>query len=203
MTCGVCYIAYGLPAQQAYSESKKSLLRHNDIDVTLCSELSPHIQDMPIRYDNVQRSRWAKVNLDIWSEYDYTLYLDADTKVNDSLLAGFDYLRDGWDIAISASANQGSRLLKHCSEQDKELTFKMVGSRDVLQYQAGVFFFRKSDAVKAFFKNWRSEWLKVKEQDQGALLRALAISPVSIMLLGNVWNSINGGIVSHLFGRAR
>jgi len=35
------------------------------------------------------------------------------------------------------------------------------------------------------------------------LLRALSISPISIMLLGNDWNSINGGLISHLFGRAR
>lgn len=203
MNCGACYIAYGPNAHNAMQESKKSLLKHNAIDVAICSDQSTHIADMPIRYDNVQRSRWAKVNLDLWSPFDYTLYLDADTKVNGDITAGFELLVNGWDVAISASENQYPRLLWHCSERDKEDTFKILGSREVLQYQAGVFFFRKSDAVKMLFENWRNEWLKYKEQDQGALLRALATSPVSIMLLGNDWNSINGGLISHLFGRAR
>lgn len=203
MNHGVCYIAYGHNALQAYTESRKSLLRHNDIDVSVCTENSPHIADMPISYNNVQRSRWAKVNLDIWSPFDYTLYLDADTQVNGSIMHGFELLDNGWDVAISASTNQGARLLWHCSEKDKEETFKMVGSRYVLQYQAGVFFFRKSEAVKTLFESWRKEWLKFKEQDQGALLRALTDSPVSIMLLGSQWNNPEYGIVTHLFGRAR
>jgi hypothetical protein len=203
MNQGVCYIAYGRNALQSYLESRKSLLKYNDLDISVCSDNSPHIQDMPIRYTNVQRSRWAKVNLDLWSPYDYTLYIDADTKVNGSIMSGFELLGEGWDVCISASSNQGARLLWHCSSQDKEATFEMCGSRDVLQYQAGVLFFRKSDAVKKLFENWRREWLKFKEQDQGAFIRALIQSPVSIMLLGTGWNSINGGLITHLFGKAR
>lgn len=203
MNCGVCYIAYGNNAHNALNESKGSLLKHNDLDIAVCSENTPHIQDMPIKYNNVQRSRWAKVNLDLWSPYEYTLYLDADTKVNGSIMSGFELLANGWDVAISASSNQGPRLLWHCSEQDKEATFEMTLAKDVLQYQAGVFFFAKNDRTKELFENWRKEWLRFKEQDQGALIRALIQSPVSIMLLGNTWNSINGGLISHLFGRAR
>jgi len=47
----------------------------------------------------------------------------------------------------------------------------------------------------------RAEWLRFRDQDQAALLRALAIAPVRAWLVGHPWNG--GALVDHRFGACR
>jgi len=70
----------------------------------------------------------------------------------------------------------------------------------ILSLQGGVFFFRKSPQAHAFFESWRQEWGRFGDQDQGAMLRAMALSPLRVWLLGRPWNG--GAVIGHLFGRA-
>jgi len=69
-----------------------------------------------------------------------------------------------------------------------------------LQLQGGMFFYHKERCTQ-FFKLWREEWKHWKQQDQGALVRALYKIPLRIYLLGYPWNG--GELIEHLFGRAR
>ena len=195
VTQGVCYVAVGERAVKACDASVASLRQQ-----------CPGVQVTRWQNDNayadpVQASRWAKVMMDQWSPYDHTLYLDADTIVRGDVTPGFRYLADGWDVAIASSTNQGERLLWHCSAEDKAETIARSCTQEILQLQAGVFFFRKSPAVAQMFAAWRAEWEQFKEQDQGALLRALVETPVRIWILGWPWNG--GAIVEHRFGVAR
>jgi hypothetical protein len=154
----------------------------------------------PPDYTNVQKSRWAKVNLDNWSPFDHALYLDADTRVRGDISLGFRVLDDGFDLVICPSIQQGNDSLHHVGADDKERTLSAIGYDDALQLQAGVFWFRKSDAMHALFQAWREEWLKFEEQDQGALMRALHKRPVKMWVLSNVWNG--GAVIDHRHGRA-
>lgn len=200
-TRGAVYIAYGSRALSEYWEASQSLKKHMpDLPIAMIGSDSAELGDMS-GFTDVQKSRWAKVNLDKLSPFDHTLYLDADTRVYGDLSAGFDILDRGWDMALVTSENQGARLLWHVSREDKEATLKKAGAYDVLQIQCGVMFFRKSIRIVQFFSVWRREWLRFRGQDQGAFLRALIEIPVRLWLLGKPWNG--GGIIAHLFGRAR
>lgn len=200
MTCGVIFVAYGPNACREALASAASL--RGQYPVTTVGEVfrGIHFDDQD------SRGRWAKLNLDSLSPYDFTLYLDADTRVKGDLSAGFDLLADGWDMAITASTNQPSRhgpdggqLLWHACNEERAATFMEVG--EVVQLQAGAFFFARNARVMDFFAVWRNEWQRWHFNDQAALLRALWRVPLKIWLLGRDYNG--GALVEHRFGAAR
>lgn len=144
-------------------------------------------------------ARWAKLNIDRLSPYDRTLYLDADTEVQDDVSPLFTILADGWDLVIAPSQRQGADMLGHLSAEDRQYTLDAV--RERLSLQAGMFGFRKCGAMTRLFETWRGEWQRFKDQDQGALLRALDQEPVRVWILGQDWNG--GRVIEHHFGMIR
>ena len=201
---GACYIAYGAAARCEVVESIRSFRRCHSLPVAVAGEKEnytpPPVEGWNV-FDDLQRSRWAKVTLDLWSPFDYTLYLDADTRVRGNLAAGFQMLEDGWDMAIAPSGRQEIGLLGHVQQGEREATLDELVNPLPLQLQAGMIFFRKNGATARLFRAWRREWLRWQEQDQAALLRALCREPARLWLLGRDWNE--GALVEHLFGRAR
>jgi len=147
-----------------------------------------------------QESRLAKTKLYYLSPYEKTIYLDADTRVYHSLDPIFDILDDGWDIVITPSENQGDDLLWHLKPDERQETVFDVGCNP-LQLQAGVFGFNRSGKVKRFFDLWQYEWLRYKDEDQGAFLRALYRNPLRVWLMGRPWNG--GAVIAHKFGNCR
>jgi len=204
---GAVYVVYGEPALDQARLSIQSLHQHRaDMPVTVIGDQwGESLCEQPFcvyvyHSERDQGGRWAKVNLDSLSPYELTLYLDADTRVREDLSSGFELLADGWDVAIVPSECQGQRMLWHVGMEDKATTLD-AWPCEPLQLQGGVFYFRKSAATATLFQIWREQWLMYEDQDQGALLRALAFSPVRVWLLGRPWNG--GALVSHLFGRAK
>ncbi len=141
--------------------------------------------------------RFAKVNLDLLSPYDYTLFLDADTRIYASLWSGFDALKRGWDLVMVASKPQTEECLGHLGKEERDLTLYELPPGP-LQLNTGVMWFQKSQAVQALFAEWRKQWTRWKQHDQGALLRALQKVPVKLWLLG--WPFNGGSIIGHRFG---
>jgi hypothetical protein len=185
---GVVYIAIGAKAQAEAKQSVMSLYRWNDLPVTVID-----------RFDNPGKgARWVKLHIDQLVEYDRILYLDADTRINGDVTSGFDLL-DNWDLAIAPSTNQDGKVFAHIRPGERLQTIKELYHLP-LQLQAGVMFFDRLRCAK-LFECWREEWQRWKDQDQAALLRALARRPVRIWLLGRAWNG--GELVEHLFGRTR
>lgn len=196
MTRGVCLIACGEKAEREARECIESLRKfHTWQCVTMSSGI-----DMPDGYDNIQKSRHAKVTLDQWSPFTDTLYLDADTRVQGDLSAGFDMLDDGFEMLITNSASQGRDNMWHVAPDEREATYEAWGCGDLLQLQGGVFWFRKCDNVTNFFEAWRREWFRWRQFDQAALLRALRVAPVKLHILGRPFNG--GSVVQHRHGRA-
>ena len=188
MTNGVIYIAIGNNAQSEAALSVKSLKRHNDLSVTVIDD-----------FDQAGKgARWAKLNIDQLVDYDRVLYLDADTRIHGDVTNGFKIL-DDWDMAITTSENQGVEVFRHVKSGERLQTIREVGYIP-LQLQAGVMFFHRQRCAK-LFETWRQEWQRWQDQDQAALARALSKQPVRVWLLGREWNG--GGLVEHLFGRAR
>jgi hypothetical protein len=63
-----------------------------------------------------------------------------------------------------------------------------VGTLYALQFNGGVWAFRRCPAMQRFFERWRREWEVHAQRDQGALIRALYMEPIKIWVLGNEWN---------------
>lgn len=202
MSLGVLYVAYGRKAKQEARFSVESLGRvHPTWPVTVITDNEPigwaPSQPWP---DSGTPGRWAKVNLDNLTPYDCTLFLDADTRVYGDLDVGFRLLRLGWDMVMVASKPQGGEMLGHLTDQERAVTLAECRI-DPLQLNTGVIWFRKSYRVKLLFREWRKQWERYKDKDQGALLRALEKRTAHIALLG--WPFNGGAVVGHRFGACR
>ena len=189
-TQGVVYVAIGSQAQIEAKKSIASLKRHNDLPVTIVDQ-----------FDNPGKgARWAKLNINRLVDYDRVLYLDADTRIHGNITGGFDIL-DNWDLALAPSCNQDTEVFRHIKTGERLQTIRELGYMP-LQLQAGVMFFHRKRCAK-LFETWREEWQRWKDQDQAALLRALAKCPIKIWILGYDWNHRDGQLIEHLFGRCR
>jgi hypothetical protein len=198
---GVVYVAFG---KRALVEADQSIrtLRKNWSAKGKIHVLKQALGNSPIGLSTGQQAHWAKTCTDLWSPFDFTLLLDADTRIKGSLSVGFLALRQGWDLVVVPSEPR-AEVLWHLSHEDKEATFLSTGLLRPLMLNTGVLFFAKTSRTKRFFECWRSEWLRFKGWDQGAFLRALRQAPTAIWLLGLPFNSVGGEVVDHLFGRAR
>lgn len=204
-TRGVCWVVYGEKAEQAVLRAQEALAYQCPALPTFIMRTSavdgPLNAALMAGFTPVQRSRFAKLTLLFWSPFEQTAYLDADTLVYQDITAGFDLLSDGWDMAMAPSQNQDEdNLLWHIGEDDKRLTLDTL-TYDPLQLQAGVMFVARNDRTAALFAAWREEWARFRNQDQGALLRALQRAPVKVWLLGRCWNG--GAVIGHRFGELR
>jgi hypothetical protein len=200
---GVCLIAYGIRANVEAQQCIASLRQHHSWPYVISSDVGGlgHVSLwQPDGYNDVQKSRWAKVTLDQWSPFDETLYLDADTRVQGDVSAGFDMLSDGFEMVMTPSQQQGQENMWHISHAEREYTYALYECGDVLQLQGGVFWFKRCAAIAELFFAWRVEWLKFTKFDQAALLRALRCAPVRLHLLGRPFNG--GAVVAHRYGKA-
>jgi len=198
---GVVYVAFG---KKALAEANQSIrtLRKNWTSKGKVHVLKQPLRSSPIGASVGQQAHWAKTCADLWSPFDYTLLLDADTRIRSSLSVGFRALRRGWDLVMVPSEPR-AEVLWHLSHEDKEATFVGTGLSRPLMLNTGVLFFAKTPRTAKLFACWRSEWLRFKGWDQGAFLRAASRAPAAIWLLGLPFNSFGGEVVDHLFGRAR
>lgn len=198
-SAGVVYVVYGNKAKAEAERSIQALRTHCDLPVSVIGERIQGTDRIAFPPHDAG-GRWAKVNLDKLTPYDLTLYLDADTRPLVDIRKGFEMLRAGWELVLTPSGNQDGEAFWHVSEEERRTTYEELGYVP-LQLQAGVMFLRACEAISKLFGAWRSEWLRWSGQDQAALVRALAKSPVRVWLLGRPWNG--GAVVAHHFGQAR
>jgi len=199
---GVVYVAFGQNAIRCAGYSIASLRRFHDWPITVLTDgriKAPGVEH--IGFDEpMWGARWAKLNINNSIRYDSYLYLDADTRVNGDLSAGWEILADGWDAAMSFSSQQGDRCLWHIDGEERAITYEELGNPLPLAMQGGMMFANR-ERVDGLFRCWQQEWYRYRTYDQAALLRALHRNPVRLWVLGRDWNG--GALVTHQFGRAR
>lgn len=197
MTKGIIYVAYGDKALAEAGMSIRALRQRHDhtMPIAVVSE-QPVEGARHIPFDDPRwGARWAKLNLDLLTPFEQTVYLDADTRPRAALTPLFDALSDGFELVIAPSAMQGDKALWHVDKQEREDTLDDFGFTP-LQLQAGVLAFRRCEAVTALFAAWREEWRG--GQDQAALLRALYRCPVKLWLMSS---TLSDHLVAHVWGR--
>ena len=193
MNEGVVFVVYGKPAQAAFKAATRGLGMFSP-----ALPITRHT-GMIRGYNNVENSRFAKVTLLDWSPYDLTLYMDADIVPKADVSQPFQFLKDGWDMVITASDNQGDEALWHLDTPDRDHTLISWGCIP-LQLQCGLMWIKRSPLMIRFFNRWKSEWMKYKGQDQGAFLRALNRIPIRLLVLDK---SYRDHLIRHNHGMAR
>ena len=203
---GVVYVAYGKPARDQVQLSAQSLVaQHPRLPFRVISDRPfkrvagfPAIQIIPYP-DTDPGARLVKLNVDSLSPFDHTAYIDADTRIQGNILWPFELLEAGWEMAIVPCRHQGEHANPHVNAEERTITFAEVG--DATALQGGVIYFRKTNAVHGLFAAWREEWARFEDQDQAALIRALAHNPVKMFLLGRAYNG--GRTIRHYYSYAR
>lgn len=194
---GVLYVAYGDPARRCAQGAIASFRQHMpDVPIALVSDSPLGCEDIYIEHkDEDIGGRSAKTQIDCLAprEWQYILYLDADTEV----IAPIDYLfqavEDGFDFVICKNPGKyhtSRQMIRSDNKDECDFTFTSIGSDELIQLNGGVFCYQRNDRTRAFFETWHSEWRRWGKRDQAALLRALFEHPMKMMVLGSEWNTI-------------
>ena len=204
---GVIYIVFGPKAVDQAEQSIKALRRHCPWPITAAGDYKPKgaTQYIPINRgadDMAASARAAKTSLYVWSPYEQTLYLDADTRPQQSLEAGWGALDRGWDLAAAPSLDPEFERL---GADERGRLILTLGAGYPVPLNSGVMFFRRSDRLASFWREWAAEWGRYRGRDQGAMLLALERAKPRVWLLGQPWNDrpdSAGAIIAHYFGAA-
>jgi hypothetical protein len=193
---GSVIVAIGEPALREAKQAKASLLRLGFTDAQVRI-----VDDGLVDGDRVARSRWLKLNVLDRAPWDHVLYMDADCRAQTpGLEVGFTALRDGVDLVLVPSYNQGPNSFWHCLPEDREAAW--AEAPKVPQFGCGVMFIARNPRTLALFEVWREEWARFKSLDQAAFVRALVRAPVRLLLLGPQWNGggKDGVVIAHHWG---
>ena len=195
--CGIYLVAFGTPARKCANRCIRACKRQMpDVPVALCSTVPLKAgEDVFIEWpDKDIGGRTAKLAAyeNAPAEWDYVLYLDADTEPVEDISFIFETLSKGWELVICrdmAKYAVARFMLRADNREEAEVTWELMGTDQVLQYNGGVFAFRRCERTKEFFTLWQTEWQRWAARDQGALLRALYTFPMKLFVLSNEWNA--------------
>jgi len=194
---GVMYFAYGKPARDCAVDALASWHKHmSPLPAALVSDKPLKVEDRFIQFpDHDIGARWAKTKIyDLAPpEWEYVMYLDADTEVVADIRFLFKVLADGWELVICKNPDKyhtTRRMVRPDNQDECALTFEAMGTDDALQWNGGVFAFRRCPRTEAFFKAWHEAWQQYGKRDQAALLRAMWRYPLRVYTLGNEWNTV-------------
>jgi len=193
---GIYCVAFGDPARESCKRMMESVKKYMpDIPIALCAAKAIGPEDvLIIEPDSDIGGRRAKLRAYELSpaEWETVLYLDADTEVVAPIYQYFEWVEDGWEMAICKDIYPND-VLGHIRSKvhpsEARATEKITGTWDVLQLNGGAWSFRRCAETEEFFLAWRREWERWAQRDQGALIRAMYTHPLRILLLGNEWNT--------------
>ena len=193
---GIYTVAFGTPARRCAKACVSSIREHMPgLPVALAGaaplKVEDHFLKMPDTDIGGRRGKLA-VYKAAPKEWEYVLYLDADTELQGPVNFLFELLEAGWEAVICkdmAKFAEVRAMIRPDNQAEYEETIALLGSEDLLQYNGGVFAFRRTPRIERLFTLWNQEWEKYGARDQGALLRALYRQPVRLFVLPNLWNA--------------
>jgi hypothetical protein len=193
---GIYMVAFGGPSRQCAKEAIAGLKQTMpQLPIALCSDTPLGAgEDVFVQQDDTDiGGRRAKLR--IWelapAAWQYVLYIDADTECKAPITHYLDLLQMGWEFVICKDVHKRDLMFDYLRPNNKleyEQTIKILGTGEALQFNGGVWAFRRCDRTKTFFANWLREWDLYAGRDQGALARALYSIPLRMFVLGNEWN---------------
>lgn len=193
---GLYVVAFGSPSRKMARDCITSFKEHMPLPVALASDKPLGEEDIFVEQEEHDiGARWSKTKIfDLApAEWEYVMYLDADTETVADVGFIFDLLQDGWEFVICknpAKYHTTRRMVRPDNKPECEETYYVMGHEDMLQLNGGVFGFRRNERTRRFFYEWHREWNRYGARDQAALLRALWTVPLRVYVLGNEWNTI-------------
>jgi hypothetical protein len=195
---GMYCVAYGDPARKC---AKHMMLSFREfmpagIEIALASTKPIGVEDHFVQVDDVDiGGRHAKTQIydRVPDDWQYVLYLDADTELIADVSFLYQVLIDGWDMVICKNPGKyhtARKMTRSDNRDECEYTFGKLGTDELIQLNGGVFGFQRNQRTAAFFRAWHSEWNRWGKRDQAALLRALFANPLKLYVLGNEFNTI-------------
>ena len=191
--CGCIYVAFGYEYLMLATYSVTTLKRHTpDLAITL-------VTNVPIRtifhegaplfeniiYEDVEQNsnRLSKLEVDLYSPYEKTLYLDCDTEIRADVAPMFGLL-DMYEFAARIFPDGTNQLVE---------VFDGIKAPELglSVWNGGVFFFRKCHQTNEFFDRWRDNFHSMGfGTDQPALMRTLYNMPdLRLLILSSYWNA--------------
>lgn len=192
---GVFYVAYGDPARLCAKRAMATFKQHMPLPVALAADSPIGGEDVLVKHaDTDTGARAVKTQIYDLAPADwlYVLYLDADTEVVADISFLYDVLADGWELVICKNPSRfhtTRNMVRPNNKQECQQTFEAMGSDDMIQWNGGVFAFRRCARTEVFFRAWHAEWNKWASRDQAALLRAMWKHPLRVYTLGAEWNT--------------
>lgn len=197
---GIYYVAYGEPAKECFIRALRSVRKFFP-DLPVCLVSDKRVKTVEnyqfIKYpDNDIGARKNKTLVYELApkEWEYVLYLDSDTEViSEDIKLFFELLSDGFEFVICTNPEQYI-LAKDMERPDnkEEMTElkHLLGTDELLQYNGGVFAFRRCETTDKLLNGWSKEWSKYGKRDQAALDRVLYSMSVRVYTLGVEWNTV-------------
>lgn len=197
---GVYYVAYGQPAKECFKRALKSVRQFlPEVEVCLVSDEKIKTDEDYIWIEYPDNDIGARGNKTLIyqlapKEWEFVLYLDSDTEVISSdVVFLFDLLRDGWELVFCTNPSSYALvkdMYRPDNQDEMDNLLEQLGTGDLLQYNGGVFAFRRCANAEKILNAWNKEWFKFGKRDQAALDRVLYANPVKIYTLGIEWNTV-------------
>ena len=194
---GLYVVAFGDNARECARVVISSFRKHMNLPTALVSDkpLGPETVFIE-RQDTDIGARGAKLSVEALApqEWDYVLYLDADTEVIAPIDLLFDALQDGWEFVICKNPvryHVTFNMVRPDYVQECKETFEFIGTDEAIQLNGGVWAYRRTPQARQLMQAWYNEWDRFGARDQAALLRALKQYPVRTYVLGNEWNYVD------------
>lgn len=213
----VFYVAYGDPARKLATCSIASFKKYmpgvpivfvSDTPLDAGEDVFVYHEDSDIGARSVKTQMYDLAP----QEYEFVLYLDADTELVGPVDFLYQILEDGWSVVIATNPGKyvtTANMRRPDNGIEVDETYKVMGHDDLLQLNGGVMGFRRSPSTAELFRAWHQEWQRYGARDQAALLRALYTKPIRVYVVGGVWNCITRyldakyGVILHYCMEAR
>lgn len=193
---GVYVVAFGEPSRKCAARCIQATKRvMPDVPVALVGSEPLGLEDVFIEQEDRDiGGRLGKLAVDRLAPHDwrYVLYLDADTQPVEPLDFLFNLLASGWEAFICKDMDKyhyAGMMKRPDNSAEFGATMQELGTEHVMQYNGGVFGFRRCENTRRFFRLWNEEYQRWLGRDQGALLRALHKNPLRLCVLTNHWNA--------------
>jgi len=209
---GAMFVAYGQKAIQCFYDCADSLrVHHPDMPIVVIGDQSINFPNCMCLQEPSTDIGARSIKTQIWryvpDGWTYALYMDVDTLVLKPLDRFLQPLLDGWELVMVR--DELADVVDRCrlkNNEEKQHIKNAFGTGELTQFAGGLFSWRICPTVQRFFETWHAEWGRFSFRDQGALVRALALTPVKLWPLGwaaNASNREHALEVWHIHGKAR
>ena len=134
--------------------------------------------------ESLTKNRNYKTNIDKYLDSEKAAYIDSDTIILNNFDKAWDFL-DYFDICLKFNpVNQ-----KRPGKGDVKIINNKFEVKELPHFNGGMFFFKKSESTKEFFKIWNDSFKKYESPfDQISLNESLFKSKVRVLPLTAEWN---------------